>query len=66
MTEPADDALEADAEDVEDTGLQYLTVEKSPAGYLGATRLIEYLQGRPYMQIQRPPGSGESTEGGGF
>jgi hypothetical protein len=51
---------------VEKTGLQYLTVEKSPAGYLGATRLVEYTDEKPYMQIQRPPGAGESTEGGGF
>ncbi|PSP34370.1 hypothetical protein BRC64_00915 [Halobacteriales archaeon QH_10_67_22] len=51
---------------VEETGLQYLTVEKSPAGYLGATRLVEYTDEKPYMQIQRPPGAGESTEGGGF
>ncbi|PSQ04951.1 Non-specific serine/threonine protein kinase [Halobacteriales archaeon QS_4_69_31] len=51
---------------IEENGLQYLTVEKSPAGYLGATRLVEYLDDDPYIQIQRPPGAGESTEGGGF
>jgi len=51
---------------VEETGLQYLKVEKSPAGYLGATRLVEYLDDEPYIQLQRPPGAGESTEGGGF
>jgi KaiC/GvpD/RAD55 family RecA-like ATPase len=51
---------------IETSGLQYLSIEKSPAGYLGATRLVEYLDDEPYMQIQRPPGAGESTHGGGF
>ena len=37
-------------------GLQYLELEKSPSGYLGSTRLVEYLDEEPYMRVQRPPG----------
>ncbi|MFB6087087.1 MAG: hypothetical protein ABEJ85_01085, partial [Haloarculaceae archaeon] len=51
---------------IDESGLQYVKVNKSPAGYLGSTRLVEYLDDEPYMQIQRPPGAGESTDGGGF
>jgi len=51
---------------IDESGLQYLKIKKSPAGYLGSTRLVEYVDDEPYIQIQRPPGSGESTEGGGF
>jgi circadian clock protein KaiC len=50
---------------IEETGLQYLTVEKSPAGYLGPLASWSTWTRSP-TSIQRPPGAGESTEGGGF
>lgn len=45
---------------INDKGLQYLKLKKSPAGYLGATRLVEYTEGKPYMRVQHPP---RGTEG---
>ncbi|MUV89629.1 hypothetical protein GJ629_06755 [Halapricum sp. CBA1109] len=41
---------------IDDRGLQYIKLEKSPAGFLGSTRLVEYLDERPYMRVQQPPG----------
>jgi KaiC/GvpD/RAD55 family RecA-like ATPase len=41
---------------IDDRGLQYIKLEKSPAGFLGSTRLVEYLDDRPYMRVQQPPG----------
>ena len=39
-----------------ENGLQYLTLEKSPAGYVGSTRLIDNVADPPYVRIQSPPG----------
>lgn len=49
-----------------ENGLQYLTLEKSPAGYVGATRLVDHIEESPYVRIQSPPGPGVMTrvEGG--
>lgn len=38
-----------------DTGLQYLTLEKSPCGFVGTTAMISYIQDEPYLEVQRPP-----------
>ncbi|MFC6863693.1 ATPase domain-containing protein [Halomicroarcula sp. GCM10025817] len=46
---------------VSDDGLQYLELQKSPSGFMGATRLVEYVQDEPYMRIQQPPGAGTSV-----
>jgi hypothetical protein len=40
---------------INDKGLQYIKLKKSPAGFLGSTRLVEYTEDRPYMRVQRPP-----------
>jgi len=44
---------------VGDNGLQYVKLEKSPSGYLGSTRLVEYVEEEPYMRIQQPSGGGQ-------
>jgi hypothetical protein len=44
---------------INDKGLQYLKLKKSPAGFLGSTRLVEYTEEKPYMRIQRPPRAGQ-------
>jgi len=48
-------------------GLQYIELQKSPSGYMGSTRLVEYTEDAPYMRVQQPPGAGDSAEtlGGG-
>ena len=46
---------------VSDNGLQYVKLKKSPGGYLGSTRLIEYMDKQPYMRVLHPPG----VDGGG-
>ena len=46
---------------VSDNGLQYVKLKKSPGGYLGSTRLIEYMDEQPYMRVLHPPG----VDGGG-
>ncbi|MFC6732768.1 ATPase domain-containing protein [Haladaptatus sp. GCM10025893] len=33
-------------------GLQYIELEKSPSGYLGSTRLVEYLDHYPFVRVQ--------------
>jgi hypothetical protein len=38
-----------------DNGLQYLKLEKSPSGFLGSSRLVEYVDEPPFMHVQRPP-----------
>lgn len=40
-----------------ETGLQYATLEKSPSGYLGSSRLVEHLDEPPYISIQNPHSS---------
>lgn len=42
---------------VEDDGLQYVTLEKSPCGFVGSTSLIEYMNTHPYLRVQSPPQS---------
>ncbi|MFC5368052.1 RAD55 family ATPase [Salinirubrum litoreum] len=46
---------------VTEHGLQYVKLRKAPDGYLGATRLVEYIDDEPYMRVQRPPGAGEDA-----
>jgi len=47
---------------VTEKGLQYLELKKSPSGFMGSTRLVEYIEEEPYMRIQQPPGSGNTKE----
>ena len=54
---------------VTDKGLQYLELKKSPSGFMGSTRLVEYIEREPYMRIQQPPGAGSTDatrDGGGL
>ncbi|MFC6974068.1 hypothetical protein ACFQL1_04295 [Halomicroarcula sp. GCM10025709] len=44
---------------VNDNGLQYIKLKKSPSGYMGSTRLVEYVTDEPYMRVQRLPGAGD-------
>ncbi|MFC7026422.1 ATPase domain-containing protein [Halomicroarcula sp. GCM10025710] len=46
---------------VSDDGLQYVELQKSPSGYMGSTRLVEYVEDEPYMRIQKPPGAGATV-----
>ncbi len=39
-----------------DNGLQYLTLEKSPMGYVGSSRLVDNIDEPPFVRIQSPPG----------
>jgi KaiC/GvpD/RAD55 family RecA-like ATPase len=43
---------------VTDKGLQYIELQKSPSGFMGSTRLVEYIESEPYMRVQQPPGAG--------
>lgn len=36
-------------------GLQYITLEKSPCGFVGSTSLVEYIYEPPYIKVQEPP-----------
>jgi hypothetical protein len=40
---------------VEDSGLQYVTLRKSPCGFVGSTSLVEYVDEPPYLRVQDPP-----------
>jgi circadian clock protein KaiC len=40
---------------VQDDGLQYLTLRKSPCGFVGTTSLVEYVAEPPYLRVQEPP-----------
>ena len=40
---------------VADDGLQYVSLRKSPCGFVGTTSLVEYVEEPPYLRIQRPP-----------
>jgi hypothetical protein len=42
-------------------GLQYIELQKSPSGFMGSTRLVEYIEREPYMRIQQPPGAGRTA-----
>ena len=44
---------------VNERGLQYVELKKSPVGYLGSTRNVEYLDEEPYLRVQHPPKGGE-------
>ncbi|WP_318570115.1 RAD55 family ATPase [Salinigranum marinum] len=45
---------------LEDGGLQYVTLQKSPCGFVGSTSLVEYVDEPPYLRVQRPPGTREN------
>jgi len=47
---------------VSDNGLQYVKLNKSPGGYLGSTRLVEYMDDPPYMRVLHPPGVDGGSE----
>ncbi|WP_138006468.1 RAD55 family ATPase [Halalkalirubrum salinum] len=36
-------------------GLQYLSLPKSPCGFVGSTSLVEYISEPPYIRVQNPP-----------
>lgn len=40
---------------VSDDGLQYVTLEKSPCGFIGTTSMVEYTEEPPYLRVQEPP-----------
>lgn len=40
---------------IHDDGLQYLTLRKSPCGFVGTTSLVEYAAEPPYLRVQEPP-----------
>ena len=37
-----------------DNGLQYIKLEKSSVGHVGATKLVEHVNYPPYVRVQRP------------
>jgi hypothetical protein len=45
---------------VNERGLQYVELSKSPVGYLGSTRSVEYLDDDPGVRVQEPPSGGRS------
>jgi KaiC/GvpD/RAD55 family RecA-like ATPase len=38
-----------------DDGLQYISLKKSPCGFVGSTSLIEFREDPPYFRVQDPP-----------
>jgi len=38
-----------------DDGLQYISLSKSPCGFVGSTSLVEFREEEPYFRIQNPP-----------
>jgi KaiC/GvpD/RAD55 family RecA-like ATPase len=40
---------------VTESGLQYVSLEKSPCGFVGTTSLVEYVEEPPYLDVQMPP-----------
>ncbi|MFB6147086.1 MAG: RAD55 family ATPase [Halobacteriaceae archaeon] len=40
---------------IRDSGLQYVTLRKSPCGFVGSTSLVEYVDEPPYIRVQAPP-----------
>jgi hypothetical protein len=36
-----------------ESGLQYLTLRKSPTGMIGTTRAIEYIDEPPFLRVRR-------------
>jgi KaiC/GvpD/RAD55 family RecA-like ATPase len=49
---------------VEDSGLQYVSLRKSPCGFVGSTSLVEYVEESPYLRVQDPPRSRENPYAG--
>ncbi|WP_152040717.1 RAD55 family ATPase [Salinigranum salinum] len=45
---------------LEDDGLQYVTLRKSPCGFVGSTSLVEYVEEPPFLRVQHPPGTREN------
>jgi KaiC/GvpD/RAD55 family RecA-like ATPase len=41
-------------------GLQYVTLQKSPCGFVGTTSLVEYVEEPPYLRVQYPPQTREN------
>jgi KaiC/GvpD/RAD55 family RecA-like ATPase len=41
-------------------GLQYVSLQKSPCGFVGTTSLVEYTDEPPYLRVQDPPMSREN------
>lgn len=41
-------------------GLQYLSLQKSPCGFVGTTSMVEYLAEPPYLRVQSPPQTREN------
>ena len=44
-----------------DAGLQYLTLAKSPCGFVGSTSLVEYMTDPPYVRVASPPQDRETA-----
>ena len=38
-----------------DDGLQYISLKKSPCGFVGSTSLVEFREDPPYFRVQDPP-----------
>jgi KaiC/GvpD/RAD55 family RecA-like ATPase len=38
-----------------DDGLQYVSLRKSPCGFVGSTSLVEFREEPPYFRVQEPP-----------
>ncbi|WP_435195289.1 ATPase domain-containing protein [Natronomonas sp. EA1] len=45
---------------ITDAGLQYVTLKKSPCGFVGTTSLVEYTTDKPYLRVQDPPENREN------
>jgi KaiC/GvpD/RAD55 family RecA-like ATPase len=45
---------------MEEDGLQYVTLRKSPCGFVGTTSLVEYVEEPPYLRVQYPPQTREN------
>lgn len=40
---------------ITESGLQYISLEKSPCGFVGTTSMVEYVEEPPYLDVQMPP-----------
>jgi len=40
---------------ITESGLQYISLEKSPCGFVGTTSMVEYTEEPPYIEVQMPP-----------
>ncbi|MUV87237.1 AAA family ATPase [Natronomonas sp. CBA1123] len=40
---------------ITDNGLQYVSLKKSPCGFVGTTSLVEYTTEHPFLRVQDPP-----------